>query len=943
VARKDRSTRRLFPKGGQFEFFEKSYAQELAEQKVTGVECLGLHFPDEDTRRAHFAALLTEKLKDPAFRKFEGFPLGSDEDILRLSDPPYYTACPNPFLEEFVRVYGRPYDPKEPYHREPFAVDTSVGKSDPLYKAHGYHTKVPHLAIVPSILHYTKPGDIVLDGFSGTGMTGVAAQWCGTAPKEFRDEVEAQWRAEGRTRPEWGARRAVLNDLSPAATFIAAGYNLPFDVRAFAEAAQQILDALESEIGWMYETLHTDGKTKGKIEYTVWSEVFSCPECSGQVVFFREAFDLKSKTVRDTFACPNCRAKVSKKQLDRLFESRHDSALSQSVRHPRRVPVLIAYRVGNRVHEKEPDHADIALLSKVSHEPLPSQVPARRMLDMPKEVEVWGDKYRAGTASFSHVHHLFLPRQAAAMGRLWRLARAEKSPDLRRTLLFFAEQAILGLSVLARYVPSHYSQVNQYLGGVYYVPSQIAECSPWYILDGKLGRLRSAMARKHPGLVRAALSTGSCSHIPCADESVDYVFTDPPFGANFAYAELNFVVEAFHGVVTAMAAEAIVSPAQEKSTETYRELMRTCFQEYYRLLKPGRWMTVVFSNSSNAVWRAIQEALGAAGFVVADVRTLDKLQGSFNQIAGVTVDKDLVISAYKPLAKRGAENGVTQVGEPSAWEFVTEHLSHVPVFVGKGEEAEVLSERTAQVLLDRMISFHVQRGLGVPVDAASFYSGLERRFPKRDAMYFLPHQAAEYDRRRGSVKVLRQMVLTITDEASALQWVRQQLHEKPRSFQDLQPQFTKEIKNWASYEATVELRDILESNFLCYDGKGPVPNRIHAYLSTDFKNLRSLAKDHKDLVEKAKNRWYVPDPGKEGDLVRLREKALLEEFARYQGSKGRLKQFRTEAIRAGFKAAYDARNYKAIVEVAARIPESVLQEDEKLLMYFDVASTRLGE
>jgi len=53
--------------------------------------------------------------------------------------------------------------------------------------------------------------------------------------------------------------------------------------------------------------------------------------------------------------------------------------------------------------------------------------------------------------------------------------------------------------------------------------------------------------------------------------------------------------------------------------------------------------------------------------------------------------------------------------------------------------------------------------------------------------------------------------------------------------------------------------------------------------------------------------------------------------------------FRTEAIRAGFKTAYEAQDYKAIVSVAAKLPENVLQEDEKLLMYYDVASMRLGE
>ena len=117
-------------------------------------------FEDDEKRREYFLEKLREKLKDPEFRKIEGFPIGEDEDILALSDPPYYTACPNPFIEDFIKHYGKPYDPDVPYSREPFAVDVSEGKTDPIYKAHTYHTKVPHLAIVPSILHYTEPGDV---------------------------------------------------------------------------------------------------------------------------------------------------------------------------------------------------------------------------------------------------------------------------------------------------------------------------------------------------------------------------------------------------------------------------------------------------------------------------------------------------------------------------------------------------------------------------------------------------------------------------------------------------------------------------------------------------------------------------------------------------------------------------------------------------------------
>ena len=186
-----------------------------------------------------------------------------------MSDPPWFTACPNPFLAEFMRVYGKPYDPAQRYERDPFAVDTSVGKTDSLYRAHGYHTKVPHLAIVPSILHYTEPGDIVLDGFAGSGMTGVAAQWCGSAPAEYRKQLEAEWSQQGLPKPKWGARRAVLNDLGPAASFISANYTLPFEVTAFAKAARRLLIEAEKELGWMYETIHSDGNTAGRINFAL--------------------------------------------------------------------------------------------------------------------------------------------------------------------------------------------------------------------------------------------------------------------------------------------------------------------------------------------------------------------------------------------------------------------------------------------------------------------------------------------------------------------------------------------------------------------------------------------------------------------------------------------------------------------------------------------------
>jgi len=915
-------------------------------QKDAGpVECLGMTFATDDARRAHFLDVLRNKLQDPVFRKTPGFPNASDDAILRMSDPPYYTACPNPFLSDFVRLHGKVYDPKDKFEREPFAVDVSVGKTDQLYKAHGYHTKVPHLAIVPSILHYTRPGDIVLDGFCGSGMTGLAAQLCGTASANYRQQVEAEWKSAGHGTPEWGARRVILNDLGPAASFIASGYNLPFDVERFEREAQRVLSEVDEELGWMYECLHTDGKTKGRINYTVWSEVFSCPECTGEVNFLEEALDTETSKTRSEFACPHCGVELNKARLERSFEFRLDPITGETWKRIELRPVRINYNVDSATHERPVTDADRALLSRIDGLPYPAEVPSAAF---PITQMYHGS--RLEPKGFARAHHLFLPRAVHALTALWRKAHDISDPGTRRMVVWFAEQAIWGMSVLNRYSPSHFSQVNRALNGVYYIASQHAEVSPWYILHDaerrttKLGRLEKAFSPMPAVASSAVVQTGDCACIPIPNKSIDYIFTDPPFGENIYYADLNFLVEAWHGVMTTTANEAIVDQAKKKGVHEYQELMRRCFAEYHRVLKPGRWMTVVFSNSSNGIWRAIQEAMGTAGFVVADVRTLDKKQGSYRQVTSSAVKQDLVISAYRPteaLTHRFELGNATAEG---AWAFVKEHLGNVPVFVGRASEGEIVAERTAQMLLDRMIAFHVQRGISVPLSGPEFLQGLTQRFPERDGMYFLPDQVAEYDRKRTSVSELRQLSLFVNDEASAIQWVRQQLQDKPQSFQDLTPQYMREVQAWAKHEETVELKTILEQSFLHFDGRGPVPSQIHRYLSTNYKDLRNLDKDDPRLVEKARDRWYVPDPTKQAEREAIREKALLREFEEYKTSTLRkLKVFRTEAVRAGFKACWQERYYVTIVKVAEKLPEAVLQEDEKLLMYYDNALTRLGD
>ncbi len=921
------------------------------EHKAQGpVECLGLTFESDDARRAYFTDKLREKLRDPEFRQIEGFPIGQDEDILRLSDPPYYTACPNPFVEDFIRCYGKPYDPEhDSYHREPFAADVSEGKGDAIYNAHAYHTKVPHKAIMRYILHYTEPGDLVYDGFCGSGMTGVAAQLCGDrqAVEGLGYRVQADGiilDEQGNPFSRLGARRAILGDLSPAATFIAYNYNVPVDVAAFQREARRILRELDDECGWMYETWHPNcedpNRVKGRINYVVWSEVFHCAECGGEINFFEEAYDRWSREVREGFRCPHCGAELSRRRLDPFHMTVFDPVLGRTMETRRREPVLVECTVAGHKQSKPPDACDLGLLERIQSMPIPAGFPTDELPFM----HMTHQRANMAAQGVTHIHHFFLPRARQALGVLWN--KVQEVADLRhRALLaFIAEQAVWTMSILDRYRPTGYSQVNQYLTGVYYIPSQISEVSPWYVLDGKVDRLGHVYGLLRGRAGDVMVSTLSATASPPADNTMDYAFTDPPFGENIYYADLNYLIESWHRVRTNSIPEAIIDRAKHKVLRDFERLMTTCFQAYHRRLKAGRWLTVEFHNSHNAVWAAIQEALWAAGFVVADVRGLDKQTGSYRQVtAPKTTKQDLVVSAYKPDSEMLQRFELAAGSEEGAWDFVRTHLRQLPVFTAKGGRALRITERLSHLLYDRMVAFHVQHGITVPLSASEFYAGLAQRFDERDGMYFLPEQAAEYDQKKLTVEGVEQLQLQITDEASAIQWLRVRLGERPQTFQEVHPQFMQEIAGWEKYERPLELWDLLEGSFLRYEGRGEVPAQIRASLAAQNESLKDVPADDPALVAAARDRWYVPDPNRAADLEKLRERELLREFDGYsEGKERRLKVFRLEAVRAGFRRAWQDRDYATIIQVASRIPEDVLREDSRLLMWYDQAVTRRG-
>lgn len=906
-----------------------------AEEVGGPVTVFGRTFSSDLERRKYFTERLAEKLKDPSFRSRDGFPEATDEAIIRLSDPPFYTACPNPFLEEFLSAYGNNDFSSDGYRRLPFVADVSAAKTDHLYKSHRYHTKVPYKAIAQYILHYTKPGDIVLDGFCGTGMTGVAAGYLSNPDAEFMSAVGLD-----RGSNSIGARHALMVDLSPAASSLAAAFNMPVDAHAFLGWAKKTLAALEAEIGWMYRCDHAGQAGVGLVTEYVWSEVFSCPECGGEIDFMKHCCADDASPL-DEFACPHCHAELSKSKLEKRNESFLDRYSGQEVSRPTRRLARIHYKVGKSSYVRTPTDADLELIRRTENV---AATPALPTMVLPY-MHMTHERARMDKQGITHYHHFFTDRTQVVLSKLWSAADEARREDVRHLARFWIDSHFLNLSIQNCYRPGVSFPYNP-INGIYYVSSLVSEPNPFIAYENKLKQILRGFGDRSTREGGFAVMTGSCASIPVPENSVDYIFTDPPFGENIYYSDLNFLVEAWSRVLTNPKTEAIIDRARNKALPDYQHLMLRCFSEYFRVLKPGRWMTVVFSNSKAAVWNAIQVALQQAGFVVAEVTALDKVQGSYRQVTSTTaVKQDLVISAYKPdgdLEERLALKGATP---ESAWDFVQSHLAQLSVVKVRDGELEFIVERDPRRIYDRLIAWFIRHDAPVPLSSDEFLSGLRSRFPERDGMVFLPDQVAAYDRKRAQVTKSPQMDLFVSDERSAIDWLSDFLKSKPSTYQELHPDFITQVgAGWKKHEAKPELSALLENNFLKYDGTDEVPSQIHTYLSSNYREFRGLEKSDPALRAKAQDRWFVPDPNKAQDLEKKREKALLKEFDGYVAATGRkLKEFRLEVLRAGFKTAWASRDYQTIIKVAQKIPEEALQEDEKLLLWYDQALTRVED
>lgn len=585
----------------------------------------------------------------------------------------------------------------------PHSYEALYGNSLPstrggaLYNAFPYPTKISPEAIALYIASHTEPGDTVFDGFAGSGTTGLAALLCENPPVHLKQQAERLG-----LRVRWGARHVILYELGVIGAFVGQTLSHPPDPVVFRRAVDDILKAAERDIGWMYQASDPEGNL-GTIRYVIWSDVLRCPRCRKAVSLWDACVSRNPAHIASRFACPFCSHATDLDKVTRSTETVRDDLIGQSLESRLRKAVWVYGTTGKKTWSRPVTGKDLTLLKRIAQEAIPNGVPR---VQIP-----WGDLYRSGYhQGITHLHHFYTRRNLIVFAWLWE--QTEKYKGVLRDALRFwllsynASHATIMTRVVAKSGQKDLV-VTSAQPGVLYVSGLPVEKNLISGLRRKSQTIAKAFTITYGRKARVEVRQQSSCKVDCADQSVDYVFIDPPFGGNIPYAEINFINEAWLNRYSDRTEEIIVSGTQSKSIAEYQKLLTGSLSECYRILKRDGRATVVFHSATADVWNALQHAYKAAGFSAKLAGVLDKTQGSFKQVTtdgAVRGDPVVLLEKRTPRAEREAEN---------AW-TVAENLKR---------EAAALApeEQTAQRLYSRFVTHYLVHHQEVPLDADSFY------------------------------------------------------------------------------------------------------------------------------------------------------------------------------------------------------------------------------
>jgi hypothetical protein len=425
----------------------------------------------------------------------------------------------------------------------------------------------------------------------------------------------------------WGRRSVVLYEISSIGSLLADVMCNPPEPERFAQAALAAVRAAKERLGWMYLSEDPDG-TLGSVRHTIWSDVLVCSSCHQKSSVWEAAVTLDPLEIAKIVRCPNCPSQMRLGEAERLTAMQCDPFGSEPTSQKVREPAFVYGRTGKNLWRRPPLPSDRERLERIHEESLPTTVP-----NVPLN---WGDLYRSGYHhGISRLHHLYTRRNLLAVGTLWEEISSQP-PELHQALQLLvlsynASHSTLMTRVVVKRGMKDFALTGAQ-SGVLYVSSLPVEKNVFEGVGRKIKTFADAFrtssgTRSEVSVVQAS---STCLRLP--DSSIDYVFTDPPFGDFIPYSEINQVNEAWLGSLTDPSEEAIISRAQRKDAHDYEALMSRVFSEVGRVLKPTGTATVVFHSSKPEVWASLGTAFASANLRVQRSSILDKTQVSFKQV-----------------------------------------------------------------------------------------------------------------------------------------------------------------------------------------------------------------------------------------------------------------------------------------------------------------------
>lgn len=281
------------------------------------------------------------------------------------------------------------------------------------------------------------------------------------------------------------------------------------------------------------------------------------------------------------------------------------------------------------------------------------------------------DKDRVTYKGIIYIYQIFTKRNLHALSIIWDRILKIKQESIRDLMKLSFLNTLLHVSKLKA------ENVRPMAVNNYWVPDDWIEENVWFRFNERFNLLkkgkRVALGRISPELYKnlEVYNTSALKLSMLEDNSIDYIFTDPPYGDSIQYFELSMIWNAWLGNMPFNEEEVVINPVQGKSVNVYGLLLESAFKEMFRVLKYGRWMSVCFHNKEFKVWKAILHACKNAGFILVNAVPQEPISQSFNQVWSKYASKtDMIINLIKPfpedinyLYRKFGRNGKTKISE----------------------------------------------------------------------------------------------------------------------------------------------------------------------------------------------------------------------------------------------------------------------------------------